>query len=107
MPAGALTQRLTLLAPTVTEDEHGQRVETYAQVAVVWAAVLSVRTQDQLAAQARDAVAEQRFRLRWRADVQGTWRVQWRGLTFEVLGVPVDVAGARVALDLLCRSLTP
>lgn len=105
IPAGQLDQRLTLLAPTVAEDAHGQRVETFAAAGTVWAAVLSVRMQDQQAAQALNAVAEQRFRIRYRADVLGTWRVQWRGTTFEVLGMPIDVQGARTALDLVCRSL--
>jgi SPP1 family predicted phage head-tail adaptor len=104
--AGEMNQRVTLLQPTVVEDAHGQEVQTFAPVATVWAAPMFVRTEDHTAAQALDAVAEHRLRLRYRADVLGTWRLQWRGATFEVVGQPVDVGGYRTALDLLCRSVT-
>lgn len=103
--AGDLDQRVQLLAPSVVEDELGQRVETFVLQAAVWAKVLTQISREAVSAQAVQGQANIGFRIRWRAGVLPTWRVQWRGQRYEVLGDPIDVKGARVALDLMCRSL--
>ena len=42
------------------------------------------------------------FRIRYRTGVHERMRVLWRGLPYELVGQPIDVKGAKVALDLPC-----
>lgn len=100
--AGELDQRLQLLEPTITKDPLGQRVSTFAPVVTVAAKLLSLVSREAAMAGAIEGRATTAFRIRFRADVQRTWRVQWRGQEFELVGDPIDVKGARVALDLMC-----
>lgn len=97
-----LTQRLQLLQPTVTKDDHGQRVATFAPVTTVWAQLLSMVSREAVRAGAVDGGATAGFRIQWRQGIDRTWRVQWRGQVFELVAQPIDVKGARVALDLMC-----
>lgn len=42
------------------------------------------------------------FRIRFREGVHERMRVLWRGQLYELVGRPIDVKGAGVALDLQC-----
>lgn len=103
--AGELDQRVQLLQPTVTKDALGQRVATFAAVSTVWGKLLSTVSREAVRAGAVEDAATVGFRIRFRADVLRTWRVQWRGQVYELTGDPIDVKGARVALDLMCREV--
>lgn len=104
---GRLDQWLTLLAPVVTEDALGEDVATYVQAAQVWGAAEPLRGRELLMATGPYADATVRFRIRHRADVLPTWRVQWRGVDHAIVGDPIDVLGQRTVLEIMTRSLRP
>lgn len=99
---GELDQRLSLLQPALVKDSLGQRVTTYALVTTVWARLLSMVSREAARAGAIDGGATLGFRVNWRTGIDRTWRVQWRGRQYELVAEPIDVKGARVALDLMC-----
>ena len=101
---GPLDQRVTLQQPVVADDTLGQPVRTWVDVATVWAAVEPLRSRELQAASGRLAEATVRVRIRHRADVLATWRVVWRGTPMAIVGEPIDVRGARVALELMCAT---
>lgn len=100
--AGDMREHITLLAPSATEDALGQRVETFIAQASVWAQLQPLRGREYLAAQAAQNQPVVRFRIRWRAGVQATWRVRWRGADYQIQSDPIDVNGARRVLELMC-----
>lgn len=102
--AGQLDQRITLQSPVLTKDAAGQRVQTWADVAVVWAQARPARGREFTAGDALQHAASVVFTIRWRSDVQGTWRVLWRGVPHALIADPVDPFGAKTALELACAT---
>jgi SPP1 family predicted phage head-tail adaptor len=104
MDPGQLNQRVTIQQPSASKDALGQRVETWANVADVWAQVQPLKGREFFAAGAMQSEAAVRVRMRWRAGVDGTMRVLWRGVPHALVAEPVDVDGGRHTLELLCSA---
>lgn len=102
--AGDLDQQITLQAPASTVDALGQRVESWSDVATVWARALPLRGREFFAAGQTQSEATVRFVLRYRSDIAANMRVLWRGLAHAVIGDPIDVGGQKVALELMCTA---
>lgn len=102
--ASDLTQRITLQRPVATVNGLGEEVQTWEDVATVWARVQPLRGRDFFAAAQMQSSTDHRVVIRYRADVLATWRVVWRGLVLEVVGDPINVDGARTWLELMCAS---
>lgn len=102
--AGDLNQRITLQRPSAAKDALGQRVESWADVATVWAEAVPLRGREFFAAGAMQSEAVVRFRIRWRADVDGTLRVLWRGVPHAIVAEPMDVKGGKHTLELMCSA---
>jgi SPP1 family predicted phage head-tail adaptor len=102
--AGKLDQRITLQAPSASVDSLGQRVETWGAVVAVWANVEPLRGREFVAAGAINSEAQVKVRMRYRAGVTPAMRVLWRGVPHAIVAEPVDVAGGRHTLELLCSA---
>lgn len=102
--AGQLDQRITLQRPVTTKDALGQRVQAWADVATVWAQARPTPGREFTAAGAQQNAAAVVFAIRWRADVQSTWRAVWRGVPYALVADPIDPLGARTAIELVCKS---
>lgn len=100
--AGALDQRVTLQRRTVGRDDRGQALETWATVATLWASVKPRRGRDFLAAAQDQATFDCTVWLRYRADILATDRLLWKGQPLDIVGQPVNVAGAGVWTELMC-----
>lgn len=103
--AGQLDQRITLQVKTLSRNDLGQPVPTWANLATtptVWARARPVRGAENFAAGQLQATADVVFTIRYRSDVTEAMRVLWRGEPHEITAPPVDVNGARVALELYC-----
>jgi len=98
---GDMRERISLMAPAIAEDALGQKTETYAAAAVIWAQVQPLRGREYQAAAAAQNEPGVRFRIHWRADVLTTWRVRWRGKDYRIVSDPIDVNGARRVLELM------
>ena len=102
--AGLMTHRVTLQRPSASVDSLGQRVETWATVTAVWANVEPLRGREFFAAGAINSEAQVKVRMRYRAGVTPAMRVLWRGVPHAIVAEPVDVAGGRHTLELLCSA---
>ena len=101
--AGDLDQQITLQQRVAdTRDAHGQANGAWADVATVWARADTRQGGDSFAAGQEHATMQVTFRIRYRTDVHERMRVLWRGQVHELVGRPVNVKGADVALDLPC-----
>lgn len=102
--AGRLDQRITLQQPNASVDALGQRVETWADVAELWARAQPLRGREFFAAGQVQSEASVKFTIRWREGVAGHMRVVWRGVPHAIVAEPMDVDGQRVELELLCAA---
>lgn len=76
MRAGRLNRRIVLQRPTLTQDGAGQAVRGWTDVATVWAALEPARGRRTFDAQKVTADCDVVIRIRFRADVDATWRIQ-------------------------------
>ena len=102
--AGELDQRITVQSPSATVDTLGQRVESWANVATLWAKATPLRGREFFAAGAMQNDAVVRFTIRWRPAVDGAMRVLWRGVPHAMVADPIDVDGQKHTLELMCAA---
>lgn len=104
MRAGDLRHRVTIQQKTVTSDPEGVAVETWTEVATVWAAVEPLRGREYIQAAAVTPEVTTRIRMRYRLGVKPAMRVVHGGRVYDVLSV-IDVGGLRRELELMCREV--
>ena len=80
----------------------GQITPVWTQVATVWAERVTQRSAEAVAAAQvyDDHVVE--LRIRYRTDVQTTWRLEWGGVGYDIVTVE-PYGGRKDRLRLLCR----
>jgi SPP1 family predicted phage head-tail adaptor len=88
MQVGALDRRLTIQAFTTTRDpESNEEIQTWADLATVWANRRDVSAREFFAAGARNTEQVSLFTIRWRPGLTSTLRVIQDGQTFGITGV--------------------
>lgn len=100
--AGMLDQRVTFQRRSAGKDGRGQVLDAWVDAFTVWASVRPRRGRDFFAAAQDQATFDCTVLLRYRADLTADMRAVWNGLPLEIVGQPVDVNGAGVALELMC-----
>ena len=102
--AGDLRQVVTLIKPVTTPGEHNRRKTEYVDAATVPAAKSDVSGREFFQAHAVNAEDIVTFTIRWRDDIDTTWRVRHGGATYGVLEVN-HLGYMRDYLRLKCRSV--
>lgn len=89
MSAGALDQRVKLWRREggVSSTGSGAQVEEFVLVAKAYARVTPLRGSESFVAGTRFADATHAFRLNYRAALDQSWRIEWRGQQYDVLEV--------------------
>ena len=77
MQAGRLRHRLAIRQPTISRNEVGEEIITWATLATVWGRIEALRGEEQLAAKQLTAEIVARATLRYRADVSTDMRIQY------------------------------
>jgi SPP1 family predicted phage head-tail adaptor len=102
--AGQLNEKVTVQQPSASVDGLGQRVESWSDLAEVWARPEPIRGREYFAAGQMQSEAGVRFTVRYRSDITRVMRVVWRGTPHAIVADPIDVDGRRVWLELMCSS---
>lgn len=102
MSIGDLKKRVTLQAPTKVSDSMGGFVNSYSDMATVYAAIWPVSAADQIQAQATVLVVSHRIRIRYRSVLKTSWRVSWGGRYFTIVSI-IDPNMEHKYLDLMCK----
>lgn len=103
MNAGRLDRKISIQQPTTTRDAFGQSVDTFAEVAQVFAQRRDIAGKETSESDQPVASTRTEWTIRWRADIRETWRVVTttdRIQTFEIVGI-LEL-GRREALRLIC-----
>ncbi len=104
MAAGRFRHRITLQELVTGQDEAGQPVDMWQDVATVWAAVEPLRGREYFAAQQVQAEVTTRIRIRYRRGIRPEMRVLYDGRLFNILSV-IDPEERHVELQLMCREV--
>jgi SPP1 family predicted phage head-tail adaptor len=84
---GDMRYTVTLQRKTVTENEYGETVETWTDIATTKAARWEIRGQERWAAQQVVASIEAKYIIRWRSDIGPLDRMVEGGKTYDILAV--------------------
>ena len=102
MRSGRLDRRITLQRKTVVENSYGEPIETWMDLATVWAEHLPAGGVERYAATQMVAEADTRWRIRYRAYLTPIDRLSYAGRTYEVTGV-VEI-GRREGLEIYSKA---
>lgn len=102
MQAGRLNRRCTLQAPGTTQDELGQPIPGWTDVATVWGDVRLRSGLESIKAGAVVSTVQASVRIRYRTGINAGMRVLVGSVPYEVLAVQPDVGG-REYVDLVCE----
>ena len=103
--AGDLRHPLTLIRPDTTTGDHGRRSTVWTEVTTVYAAKQDVSGREFFAAHAVNAEDIVTFTIRWRDDIDTTWRVKHHSTTYGILEVN-HLGYMQDYLRLKCRTVT-
>lgn len=104
--AGSLRQLVTLMALQTTQDNSdGQITEEYVAVADVWADVRMVSGKEYVSADARQSNIVATVRIRYRADIVPSMRLQYRGRTLLVVAILDDPFTGSEWITLACSEI--
>lgn len=101
--AGSLNSRIKLQAPGQTNDEIGQPVAGWTDVAEVWANIRYLSGTETLKSDAPVSVARASIRIRRRAGLVANMRVLHGSTVFDVRAVLPNAAGNEF-VDLACET---
>lgn len=102
MRAGKLDRRVTIRRATQTRDAFNNPVETWYDVATVWAQQRPNRGGERFTAQEIAGAAVTTFHLRFRVDVTVMDRIQYDGRDWNILDV--REIGRRVVTEIDCTA---
>jgi SPP1 family predicted phage head-tail adaptor len=99
MRAGELRHRVTIQQATTARDGFGAEVETWADLATVWAKVETVSGTETIGPeQLETATLTHQVTVRWRDDLKPTMQVLWKDRTFTIRAVIADNANKQITL---------
>jgi SPP1 family predicted phage head-tail adaptor len=99
--APRLDRRVTIQSRALAPDAQGQQIETWSEVATVWASKRDLRGREYTT----NAEVSTTFEIRYRADVTVLNRLVCEGITYDIQ--QVSEIGRRVGLQLICSAKVP
>lgn len=97
----SLNHRVTIQARTSGQDEIGQPVETWADVATVWASVAYLSGLQAIKAGADVSILKASVRIRYRTGLDAGMRITHGAVVFDIKAVLPDARKQYV--DLVCE----
>lgn len=102
MKAGPLNSRVTIQQPGTVQDDIGQPVPGWVELATVWANIRNLRGAEAIRSDKEVSTVQTSIRIRRRTDVTAAMRVVYGPSTYEIKAVLPD-EGERDKVDLVCE----
>ncbi|HEY1182232.1 MAG TPA: phage head closure protein [Rhodocyclaceae bacterium] len=102
MRAGQLRDRITIQQRTVTRGSMGAPVDTWTDVATVWAQFDPLRGREFFSAKQEQTENSVRFWIRYRAGIETKMRIVFAGKHYDIEAV-IDARGRRQMLEIMTR----
>lgn len=100
--AGKLNHRVRLESLETSQDANGETVETWTHQGDVWANVSPVSGKEFISSAAMQSQIVARITVRYRSDIQATWRILFRNRYYNIEAVLADVVSGLEYLTLPC-----
>lgn len=100
--AGNLNRRIVIQSNTTSRDTDGASLDSWGTLATVWAERVPIAGAEEFAADQITALADVRFRIRYRSDVTTKNRLTHGGITYDI--VQVAEIELQEGLDLFCKA---
>ncbi len=100
--AGDLRHPVTLLRPVHTINAKGRDITAWETVVAVYAGKRDVSGREFYAAQANHAADTVTFTLRWRHDLDASWRILFHGKPYEIVSIN-GLGDMRDYMELRCK----
>ena len=101
LASGNLRDRAQLQKPVISQDPGtGEMVTVWLTIATIWADMNYQSVREFVAASAEQSEVRGYAMIRYRSDVDATWRVVYRGKYYRILGVMPDNESGREHLTL-------
>lgn len=98
---GSLRHRITILKPVITYDNIGQEVESWQEVATVWASVEPLSGKEYFNAQQINSEISTKITLRYLKFLLPHWVVQFGQQRYDILSI-INFEERNIYLQLLC-----
>lgn len=98
---GALRERISLQSKVITQDSTGAPVETWSEIAALWAAKEPLSGREFFDAQGVFEENIVRFRIRYREGMDPAMRIAHGGRTYNIKSI-IDPEERHRELELLC-----
>lgn len=102
MNIGSLNRRVTIKKLTDGQDAIGQPVQTWTDVATVWANIKHKNGAETIRADQDVSIVQASIRIRYRTGVTAAMRVHHDSVIYEIKAVVPDAEG-REFVDLVCE----
>lgn len=102
MNAGKMDRQITLQRKYVTENESGEQIETWTDIATVWAQKIDMRGSERFTASQTVAQVDTKFKIWYRRGLTPIDRVLYEGKLYDVGGV-LEI-GRAVGLELHAKA---
>lgn len=92
MKAGKLKQRIELQVPVISVNDMLEPFQSYITQATVWGAVEPLSGNLLFNAQQANSEVQGRVRIRYRSDIQPTWRIKYGDRYLKIISIinPLD-----------------
>ena len=104
MNAGKLRHRTTIQQLVNTDDGAGGSIETWQNVATVWAAIEPLRGNERYTAQQVQSTLSHKVTIRYHEGVKPQMRLTYKGRIFDIEAV-IDIEERHRWLELLCSEV--
>lgn len=104
MMSGRLDRKITIQEPTTTYDSYGEPVESWSDLAIVWAEVRQQSAREMWES-GKVSEVEMMFRIRYRSGIDETCRVVYDGKNYDITGEPREI-GRRDGLEIMGKVVT-
>ena len=100
--AGSLNRRITLRAPDAGQDDFGQPLTSYHDVASIWANYAPSTVREYVASRQAEGQIDAVFTILWRGDLMNTWVIVYDGKIFDIQS-SIEI-GMREGLEIRTRA---
>lgn len=90
---------------STTDDGYGGTIPVWATYATVRAEKRPLFGRDMILAQSAQSVASAKYKIRYLSGLNSTMRIVEGGVTYEIIGEPVDVHGQGKWHEVLCKTV--
>lgn len=104
MNTGKLRHRATIQQLVSTDDGAGGSIETWQNVATVWAAIEPLRGNERYTAQQVQSTLTHKVTIRYREGIKPQMRLTYKGRIFDIESV-IDIEERHRWLELLCSEV--